>query len=295
MKFLENIEIENLNEIPYKFPIDNLSKSDLKKFAQIELNKIKKFEKDVKSNILPRYLYKYYNITSNESKKNFISSIENNYFYLSSPSDFNDPIDCKLAQTPNVSMQNIKKYMRNNSHLTRKQKNDLIKQFKVDDNLLDSIYKSLEFDKHGVCCFTTNYWSILMWSHYTDKHRGIFLKYDLLNDLEFFYKIHKVKYEEKYPEVDLITNINNYNNLMKLIITKFKDWKYEEEYRIHHLFNGEVKFKKDALKMIYFGCKTSDKNIKEIEKLMEKYSYNVESIKMKQSLTDFKLEESLMN
>jgi len=48
----------------------------------------------------------------------------------------------------------------------------------VEDNfkseLREVAYNTLE--KKGICCFSEDKYNVLMWSHYSDKHRGFCLR-----------------------------------------------------------------------------------------------------------------------
>lgn len=59
------------------------------------------------------------------------------------------------------------------------------------------LVKSMKEDyeeKIGVCCFSLDPKSILMWSHYSDNHKGVCLKFDRLKDMECFRGSYPVDY-----------------------------------------------------------------------------------------------------
>ncbi len=70
----------------------------------------------------------------------------------------------------------------------------------------------------------------MLWSHYGDKHRGICLGFDVPDEM-----LEPIDYVESMELVDLnlIKSINQLdeNFMKKIIFQKFKDWRYEEEYR----------------------------------------------------------------
>jgi hypothetical protein len=91
----------------------------------------------------------------------------------------------------------------------------------------------------GVLCFSKSFSNPLLWSHYADKHKGICLGFE----------IDTSKVEIKYPSyVTGIQYINNFQaallkhsegnpkeaeeNMEKILLTKFIDWKYEDEVRV---------------------------------------------------------------
>lgn len=116
--------------------------------------------------------------------------------------------------------------------------------------------------------------NLLMWSHYTYGHTGVCLKFDITEDPDFFTFPIKVKYNKTYPKVNYIENENK--AVDSILTTKSNDWKYENEIRIIKPFQKQNKFvfRKEALKEIIFGCKTSDKKISEIKSLAKNNGYN---------------------
>lgn len=105
-----------------------------------------------------------------------------------------------------------------------------------------------------ICCFSRAYdtpKSFLMWSHYSDSHRGACLEFDtrklfdnmagldrgiLLNDNPIAYTFpFKVRYVRKLPKF----NGHEDNDFFKWMITKSKIWKYEDEVRMFYAANNE--------------------------------------------------------
>lgn len=117
--------------------------------------------------------------------------------------------------------------------------------------------------KCGVLCFSLAWHNPLLWSHYADKHRGICFGFDVPDG-----HILQVRYDSKrlvgvVPR--LVSRDANSQALMKrLLATKFKDWKYEDEIRVYtdlsdvdaatgHYFK---EFAADlALKEVIFGAR----------------------------------------
>lgn len=97
--------------------------------------------------------------------------------------------------------------------------------------------------RHGVISFSKTYDNLLMWSHYSNYHKGIAVEFDIdikspfslfntgyvstASDIKFS----KVKYRKRrgYPsaftEADISTVAEHY------YLTKSKEWRYEKEYR----------------------------------------------------------------
>lgn len=140
-----------------------------------------------------------------------------------------------------------------------------------------------------ISCFSKRYDSILMWSHYGDKHKGICIEFDR-PDKDFL----DVKYSKKRCKFDLedttrrvlgymLSNEEadvNDKGLIRCIsqpfIVKSLDWQYEEEVRciLSPNSDGVSKFEELSLytmptniTKIYVGCKV-DNNSEEYKKLI---------------------------
>lgn len=140
-----------------------------------------------------------------------------------------------------------------------------------------------------ISCFSKRYDSILMWSHYGDKHKGICIEFDR-PDKDFL----DVKYSKKRCKFDLedttrrvlgymLSNEEvdvNDKGLIRCIskpfIVKSLDWKYEEEVRCILSPNRECVSTLEELSLykiptniskIYIGCKV-DKTSEEYKNLI---------------------------
>ncbi|MGY2488217.1 DUF2971 domain-containing protein [Cupriavidus sp. CP313] len=83
----------------------------------------------------------------------------------------------------------------------------------------------------GMICTSTSWQSPVMWAHYGDKHRGVCLGFDV-EDAE----VHQVRYEP-HRLVGLLDDLverqaMTQEQLTTILTTKFKDWRYEQEWRI---------------------------------------------------------------
>ncbi|CCZ85563.1 putative uncharacterized protein [Firmicutes bacterium CAG:631] len=140
-----------------------------------------------------------------------------------------------------------------------------------------------------ISCFSKRYDSILMWSHYGDKHKGICIEFDRPEN-DFL----DVKYSKKRCKFDLedttrrvlgymLSNEEvdvNDKGLIRCIskpfIVKSLDWKYEEEVRCVLSPNSEGVSTLEELSLykmptniskIYIGCKV-DKTSEEYKNLI---------------------------
>lgn len=138
----------------------------------------------------------------------------------------------------------------------------------------------------GISCFSVNPKNILMWSHYANSHKGIVYKFDtnLFNDnkdKKFINKAIKVNYSKNngYELLNyaIVDNEDSKQYVYELI-TKAKDWEYEQEYRYIDI-NTTIgqgrnkKFNKQSLKMIIFGTKTSEEEKNKIKDLCMQHGF----------------------
>lgn len=175
-----------------------------------------------------------------------------------------------------------------------------------------TIKKAVEYIREMllVSCFGKDNKSILMWSHYGDKHQGVCVEFN--GDSENY---KEVRYEKKRQQLDLkmITavvlgydfigesvskdNPKLLKTLMKLLLTKSRDWQYESEIRtvrsvsevnddIYEM-EGKHFLKMPKIERIYTGCRISHENL---VLLKEKYT-NIEIVELEDSDKEFKLIE----
>jgi Protein of unknown function (DUF2971) len=114
-----------------------------------------------------------------------------------------------------------------------------------------------------ICSFTEKNNNNLMWSHYTDNHRGICVEYsdslfDSLKMTEGFLVSGKVEYSELPPDVDSLENVTS--KIQKMMFNKQLEWKYEQEHRVILMSNNDTDFISIApklIKAVYIGSKAS--------------------------------------
>ena len=89
---------------------------------------------------------------------------------------------------------------------------------------------------YSVICFAGDTTSVLMWSHYSQDHRGFCIQYDLTNS-ELGRVCYPVFYRKKLTDFTRYIfkeNIEDRNNLFAIYasILKSDEWSYEREWRI---------------------------------------------------------------
>lgn len=217
----------------------------------------------------PKYIYKYRSAVDDNTKK----IITDNELWFADPFKFNDPYDCNTPIDTNSSKDEIRAWL-NSVGVEKSKIETLVEELKLNPNYISDATKTV-LSNHGVCCFSTLDDSILQWSHYSDYHKGICLKFDITADYEFFIIPVIVSYRkimQHYNHFCHSQNIVEY-----LIKPKFADWSYESEIRIvknpdqinanSNLKKRAFKFKDKALKEIIFGIQTPSTVIDEYKQL----------------------------
>ena len=224
-------------------------------------------------------LYKYRDF--NEFTDSIILKSE---FYFSSPKYFNDPFDCNLSFKTIYTRQEIntmyKRFIDRNPTMTMK---------KLKQNIGYKSKKFYEFclknttnmkNKAGILSLSKNCENITMWSHYSNNHKGLVFELDVCEDLDFFELYGEVNYKDNYDVLSF--EKDNREELVKLFLTKYTDWMYEDEVRIiDYERNGTRKFNKKVLTTIIFGYKSEKKNISNMINLCKNNGF--EHIKFKKA------------
>lgn len=135
-----------------------------------------------------------------------------------------------------------------------------------------------EKNKYVICSFSSKEAlnNPLLWGYYTYGYKGVAIEIDysekIINDIDNEeiddYCVVKVNY------VDDNVEINNNNSVPKIISSKLKCWKHEDEYRYLNNTGSSNPFKIGKITKVYFGNpygNTINKN--QIEDASEKLKY----------------------
>lgn len=205
----------------------------------------------------PSTVFKYFGTQSYN-----LEGLEKSYLYHSPFHFFNDPFDCCLSL---LSFES---------------------KVKTDE---------IEFQKRlkdaGICCFSRKRDSILMWSHYAEKHQGFCLEFvtnirlDGINPLD-------VNYVTNFNKADF--NHNPDTAVFHLVYTKSKAWEYEEELRalVPNLGKDElrkIRYRSEDLKAIYLGVNSTDSLVKQIIDIVNLKYPDTSIFKAEKSVGSFSL------
>jgi hypothetical protein len=207
------------------------------------------------------------------------STVLDNKIHCAGPRDFNDPWDCRpcyddsILDDPRVYEEHVEFFDRvDRQHgppKTEEQRLQQLQRLRTDRPFLKSLLRQMIgidtaiHARYRILCLSAKSDSVVMWSHYADKHRGLCLEFG--TDSEEFNGAYKVEYCDKYPLFNLTDNSLEHNLLP--LVTKAGVWSYEYEYRViteeHatalsagslHTHNRFLPIQADSLKSIILGC-----------------------------------------
>jgi hypothetical protein len=80
--------------------------------------------------------------------------------------------------------------------------------------------------KHGLLCFSATWHDPVMWAHYSDKHRGICLAFEIKGGRDLCkrvnYRAHRLPFPTALSPADAEA----------MLFTKYSNWEYEKEIRM---------------------------------------------------------------
>lgn len=264
---------------------------------------------------LPEIVYKYRNWTNDFNKAVLLKR----EVFLSPPSDFNDPFDCRVTKNHHLLNTNeriekyIEKGIKGNLEYLKSQNRNI----EFEENHLRERLKNLdEYQKHfeaidieytdkylGVLSLSERWNSILMWSHYGDFHKGYCIGFEeeIMRTSGFFGKGGRVTYTNNLPKIDPIDDGGKIMTSFYQTHFKAKEWEYEEEYRLTKLFfdkpneepNRIAVLPDNCIREVIIGLNTSKEHREEIIAFCKKKLIPVYQTQKEQY--EFKLKRELIN
>jgi hypothetical protein len=248
----------------------------------------------------PETLYKYRS-WSNEYHQKILTE---NQLYLASPSDFNDPIDCRIGNNYSLldTDEKIEEYA---EIITQRHWGSVVKMglnpIKEKKRIISELKTNMDFvqngddentfkmqDKYyGILSLSSRYDSILMWSHYAEFHKGFCIGFNetKLRESSMFGKGGPVVYNNEFPKINPRDDSSPEKSFIQTH-TKAKDWSYEEEYRLTKLFYPNepkpsdriVTVPNDFISEIVLGLKISEEHKNEIIKIAKEKGLEIYQI-----------------
>lgn len=267
-----------------------MNKHNLKKIGSSLLNNplISMFDPNHDNH--PSIIYKYRN-WKDDFHKDLLRKKE---LFMAPPSWLNDPFDCRIYENHlkfvnnpeqkekyiSDSLFNSSKYLKENN-ISELQAREILSQ-RLKDTLhyqirSEVIAQEIDDKRIGITCFSEKWNSMLMWSHYANDHKGYCIGFDekKMRYSQLFGKIKRVKYSNKYPELDPLNKEAKSDEIKYFY--KSEDWKYESEIRAINLFfdyeppepNRIITLDDNYIKEVIIGLNTPEEHRKEIIKVAQ--------------------------
>ena len=205
----------------------------------------------------PDFLYKYQTMTAYT-----LAALTNNTVWLAKPKTFNDPFDCAITldsqrykesviHAITVAMERAKPNGLRPEHLQ-----DI---WPDDKEAFEDFREKLRnlFQEIGIFSFSAVPNHMLMWSHYTDHHRGFCVEYDCRKGTELRALAHKVRYKGTVPSLTAADFAlpNNEAAFETMWLTKAKCWSYEKEWRVMMNEGGKNYQAPSSIVAVIFGAR----------------------------------------
>jgi len=215
-----------------------------------------------------------------------------NELYFASPKDFNDPFDCRIP--PNfidLSIKEKEQYINdlisntisidhpNHEQITSDIKKRLDDPIKFQKQVEELTF--LHQDKfNGIISLSCRWNSILMWSIYSDYHKGFCVGFreEKLREYGFAGRIKQVTYDDNFPKLKPFVAKKKEDMIKPIFIqlfTKSSDWIFEQEYRlVNNYFDNEplpferlIYIQDDVFAEVILGINISNSDRNEITKI----------------------------
>ena len=161
---------------------------------------------------------------------------------------------------------------------------------KLDDPQVRTLLKNIKKENNarsGLLCFSESWSDPVQWAHYAEQHKGICLGFEVDSTL-----VKKVDYIEDRFEIEIPPTIEFVN---KILLSKYKHWVYEKEYRMAVGLNNKIgnlyfEYFSDniQLKEIIVGSESSITR-KEIKEALKDYDSPVETFKARPAFKTFEI------
>lgn len=253
----------------------------------------------------PIYLYKYKSVDYEGNWKKIISDSN---IYFPSPDKFNDPFECKprfhYHATRNEKISAVADQLayiyakgeriepalkRLYIEMARKEVDkgnyDTKKRVKIENDIHERINK-----EYGLLSLTINKANPLMWSHYTDSHKGLCFEFDTRKAVDFFSLSRNVIYHKERKTYNYFKLTPGGLHHAVLYIKSYH-WEYEQEWRVMTTKPNTIhSFPPRALTAIYMGINFSRENEETVIELAKKKKHKIKLYKAKIAHDKFDLE-----
>ena len=244
------------------------------------------------------YLYKYRKVDSRGLERIFTHS----EIYLSDPSKFNDPFDCKPKLKIHKGKYKQNKYYKSLVKDKLPYATDKEIKYEVKRNLrIKKLHKGENLEKlfkgfiksFGIYCLAEVPDDLLMWSHYSKSHQGICLQFKADKEASIIWEAFKVTYQDSYPEINTM-DMGDTTQFFDFVATKSNHWKYEKERRVVKTEEeGGSKiytFEPELLTGVILGAKISAADEKKVLSWVEMSNSDIVVYRAKMNINSYSLD-----
>jgi hypothetical protein len=233
----------------------------------------------LKNDKVPERLYRYRALGGADYDKYLEPILTKARLYFPSRAQLNDPFECiapEFRRTP--ELEKLVRSAVNKELAVGRPRNErrVIKRNALKRDFLEGVQQETQdmLDRAGILSFSAVPDEILLWSHYTNGHRGICLEFES-GLLGFSRPISEVHYLNFRPEFD--ASIEGDERTRRLILSKYEGWRYEQEWRVIYgaekgISYGEHPFDPKSLTAIIFGCATTESDKDKVREWVKKGS-----------------------
>ena len=237
-------------------------------------------------------LYKY-----RDCSDRHLDMLANNELYFAVSNSFNDPFDCRARKEFEFKDDNdfIEKWTgleASQQGISKSEAYEFVKSIAASEeskeayvNRKSEMFQKLVLESFGVCSFSEIPDDILMWSHYSDGHKGFCIEFNRApNNMLRDAKPLIYPDNDEFPYIDYWLGLSEtqLDQFKKVILTKSKHWKYEKEWRLierpedlREDYKGHlVKYTDDLLSGIIFGLRTDASTKAKIKSMLSDRSVN---------------------
>lgn len=253
---------------------------------------------------LPKYVYKYITWEKDYHK----SIILENKIFFSSARKFNDPFDSTvplrydLGNEEQIFALYIEHIKRDRPDFTEDEvkkvaqhelrNNDIRDPERIQYNI--NVQRDFAATKFGIFSVSTKMDNILLWSHYSNIHKGICIRFNCKKFQEFIetdcvkngFIIYwnNVDYQNEYPTLNPF-DFDNIESYTKSLLIKSDDWKYESELRfiLFDFPDKPIIMPDGIIDQIILGCKISKENENELIQIAKKKNIELVQAVLKQN------------
>ena len=251
---------------------------------------------------MPSTLYKYRSWSDKFHKR----LLTDNELYFASADQFNDPFDAALPYQykeedmtdDNIFLKLIEIEKKASPHKSdmqiheiayKRQSSGIFKSGRYWEEFYPEL-KEIVNRTFGICSLSTEKDNILMWSHYSDCHKGFTVGLDTAIVFHTAKgQLMEVIYNMEFPKVGLFDS--GVSDVIRLLYTKSPVWQYEGEYRLTiDRPRTTVMLPTSAFKEVVLGCKMPDREKNEVTRLVKDKFKNTKLYEAIISLREFKLD-----